>query len=170
MTFRANKNGTWVGGDDQSQGTVVYGKSGDNWLYAKEVFANNNGTWTRAWTDCRKLGAEGGRDWASTSGQATQGTCAERQEQTVTTYTKTGCPNYETRGPWVSAPACGAVGGSCWTNVTCSYINSTNFVFDGVFYTGVFDAGDNCYAYNESNCWAVFYSCGESIGTLNFCF
>jgi len=95
MTFRANKNGTWVGGDDQSQGTVVYGKSGGNWLYAKEVFAKKDGVWTRAWTDCRKFDA-GGRDWSSSTQVFTDGsTCGGCgvKSKTVTTYTKTGCPN-----------------------------------------------------------------------------
>jgi hypothetical protein len=96
MTFRANKNGTWVGGDDQSAGTTVYGKFGGNWLYAKEVFANKNGTWERAWTDCRKFDEAGGRDWSSSSQVFTDSTGCDgcgTKSKTVVTYTKTGCPN-----------------------------------------------------------------------------
>jgi hypothetical protein len=105
MTFKANKNGTWVGGDDQSQGTVVYGKSGDNWLYAKSVWANNNGTWTRSWTDCRKFDA-GGRDWSNPVTAVTpNGTCGNRTETTTVTRTKPGCPD-DVRSTTVSSPNC----------------------------------------------------------------
>jgi hypothetical protein len=138
MTFRANKSGTWVGGDDQSQGTVVYGKSGGNWLYAKEVFAKKDGTWTRAWTDCRQHDASG-RDWGSSSSAVTVscGGCdscgTNTKVVTTVTYTKTGCPTYtrssETgctgcTGAWsdyfdfVCIPVSGGtysyVGGSIW--------------------------------------------------------
>jgi hypothetical protein len=109
MTFRANKNGTWVGGDDQSQGTVVYGKSGGNWLYAKEVFAKKDGTWTRAWTDCRKFDA-GGRDWSSSTQSFTDGSDCDGcgvKSKTVTTYTKTGCPN-DVRDPGYTGSCSGA--------------------------------------------------------------
>jgi hypothetical protein len=226
MTFRANKNGTWVGGDDQSQGTVVYGKSGGNWLYAKSAWANKNGVWTRAWTDCRRHDVAGGRDWSTTTlSPVYSGSCGNQTYQIPTRYTKDGCPFYDVPGAtvaapncnkydtncynsatgayeyrysctaresrivytftpksgtscgtqyeytsWVSDPDCGAVGGACWTNGTCNFINSTNFVFNGVFYTGVFDVDGVCYAYNESACWAQFWYCGANIGTTNFCF
>jgi hypothetical protein len=132
MTFRANKSGTWVGGDDQSQGTVVYGKSGGNWLYAKEVFAKKDGTWTRAWTDCRKFDA-GGRDWSSSTQVFTDGsTCAGCgvKSKTVTTYTKTGCPN-DVRDPGYTGSCSGSWSGSTASSLT----------FDGVEYTYVGPAG-----------------------------
>lgn len=105
MTFRANKNGTWVGGDDQTAGTTVYGKLGADWLYAKAVFANKNGTWERAWTDCRKYDESGGRDWSSTSQVFTDATGCDScgtKSKTVVTYTKTGCPN-DVRDPGYGA-------------------------------------------------------------------
>lgn len=110
MTFRANKNGTWVGGDNQSEGTVVYGKSGGNWLYAKEVFAKKDGTWVRAWTDCRQHDASG-RDWGSSSSAVTVscGSCdscgTNTKVVTTVTYTKTGCPTY-TRSSETSCTGC----------------------------------------------------------------
>jgi hypothetical protein len=112
MTLRANKNGTWVGGDDQSAGTTVYGKLGADWLYAKAVFANKNGTWERAWTDCRQHDASGGRDWSSSSSTSTV-TCAScddcgtsTKNVTVVTYTKTGCLTY-TRTSETACTSCG---------------------------------------------------------------
>ena len=223
MTFRANKDGNWVGGDDQSQGTTVYGKLGSDWLYAKSVWANKNGDWVRAWTDCRKLGAEGGRDWVPTAlAPVYSGSCGNRTYQIPTRYSKTGCPSYDVAGATVAdpncsgcynadtvtqeyfdgscstrrlrtktvtnpiagsncpstttygapyaSPDCGSVGTACWTNVTCNYLNSTYFVFNGVSYTGVFDFGGGCYGYNDGPCWDSFYTCGGSQGTISFCF
>lgn len=232
MTLKANKNGTWVGGDDQSQGTVMYGKSAGNWLYAKSVWAKKDGVWARAWTDCRRHDA-GGRDWGTTTLSAVySGSCGNRTYQIPTRYTKDGCPSYDVAGStvsspdcnkydtncynaatgayeyrfscsaresrivytftpksgtacgtqydytaWTSSPDCGAVGSACWTNITCNYLSSTNFVFNGVFYTGVFSAGsiggapEECYAYNDSTCWTQFWTCGAAIGTtLSLCF
>jgi hypothetical protein len=124
MTFKANKNGTWVGGDDQSQGTVVYGKSGDNWLYAKSVWANNNGTWTRAWTDCRRHDSVGGRDWLPTTLPAVySGSCGNQTYQIPTRYTKDGCPSYDVAGSTVAAPDCNS---SCYNSPTV-----TEEYFDG---------------------------------------
>jgi hypothetical protein len=136
MTFRANKNGSWVGGDDQSQGTTVYGKLGNDWLYAKSVWANNNGTWTRAWTDCRQHDA-GGRDWGSSSSSSTVscggcGGCGTNTKVVTTvTYTKEGCPVY-TRA---SETGCTGCTGS-W-----SAVSSSTLTFDGVEYTYVGPAG-----------------------------
>jgi hypothetical protein len=133
MTFRANKSGTWVGGDDQSQGTVVYGKSGGNWLYAKEVFAKKDGTWTRAWTDCRQHDASG-RDWGSSSSAVTVscGGCdscgTNTKVVTTVTYTKTGCPTY-TRS---SETGCTGCTGS-WTYVD-PFSGPSTIVVSGVTY------------------------------------
>lgn len=122
MAFRANKDGTWVGGNDQSEGTVVYGKSGDSWLYAKEVFANRSGTWYRAWTDCRKHD-EGGRGWTASAGVTEyQNTCNNRQSRVRTDYTKTGCTGYSRYTSWVSSPDCNS---SCFTASTSYYFTGT---------------------------------------------
>jgi hypothetical protein len=121
MTFKANKNGTWVGGDDQSQGTVVYGKSGDNWLYAKSVWANKDGSWVRSWTDCRRHDT-GGRDWLPTTLSAVySGSCGNRTYQIPTRYTKDGCPSYDVAGSTVSSPDC---------NSSC-FDASTSTVYSG---------------------------------------
>ena len=118
MTFRANKNGTWVGGDDQSAGTTVYGKLGADWLYAKEVFANKDGVWTRAWTDCRLFDA-GGRDWsAPTTVVTTAGSCSTRTQTTTVTRTKTGCPN-DVRATTVAAPDCTGCTGTPYVSNAC---------------------------------------------------
>jgi hypothetical protein len=118
MTFRANKNGTWVGGDDQSAGTTVYGKSGGNWLYAKEVFAKKDGVWSRAWTDCRKFDA-GGRDWSDpTTVVTTAGSCTTRTQTTTVTRTKTGCPN-DVRATTVAAPDCTGCTGTPYVSNAC---------------------------------------------------
>jgi hypothetical protein len=118
MTFRANKNGTWVGGDDQSAGTTVYGKLGADWLYAKAVFANKNGTWERAWTDCRLFDA-GGRDWSDpTTVVTTAGSCSTRTQTTTVTRTKTGCPN-DVRATTVAAPDCTGCTGTPYVSNAC---------------------------------------------------
>jgi hypothetical protein len=118
MTLRANKNGTWVGGDDQSAGTTVYGKLGTNWLYAKAVFANKNGVWTRAWTDCRLFDA-GGRDWSDpTTVVTTAGSCSTRTQTTTVTRTKTGCPN-DVRATTVAAPDCTGCTGTPYVSNAC---------------------------------------------------
>jgi hypothetical protein len=142
MTFRANKSGTWVGGDDQSQGTVVYGKSGGNWLYAKEVFAKKDGTWTRAWTDCRKHD-EGGRDWTAASPVTEyQGSCTSRESRSRTDYSKTGCTGYSRYTSWVAAPTC--EGG-------CTTAKTGNFSQGGIDYEYSGPAG-YYYAFPNPNC------------------
>lgn len=226
MPLKGKDGGTW------KDASAVYGKSGDTWLYAKYAMAKKDGEWERAWTDCRKLGAEGGRDWLPTTLPAVySGSCGNRTYQIPTRYSKDGCPYYDVPGTtiadpncnkydtncynsatgayeyryscssresrivytftpksgtscgtqyeytnWVSDPNCGAVGTSCWTNITCNYLSSTNFVFNGVFYTGVFSAGsiggapEDCFGYNDGPCWDSFWSCGSNIGTTSFCF
>jgi hypothetical protein len=150
MTFRANKSGTWVGGDDQSQGTVVYGKSGGNWLYAKEVFAKKDGTWTRAWTDCRKFDASG-RDWSSSTEVFTDGSGCDGcgvKSKTVTTYTKTGCPN-DVRDPGYT--------GSC----SGSWVNDFDFVCIPV--------SGGTYSYVGGSIWGWLYYTDSGCNTSVSC-
>jgi hypothetical protein len=152
MAFRANKDGTWVGGNDQSEGTVVYGKSGDNWLYAKEVFANRAGTWYRAWTDCRKYDASG-RGWSDPVSVVTySGTCGNRTQTTTVTRTKTGCPD-DVRPTTISSPNCDAGcfdASSSTENIysgTCA--SRTYVVRTTITYTA--KAGSNCTTYSTSS-------------------
>ncbi len=119
MTLKANKNGTWVGGDDQSQGTVMYGKSAGNWLYAKSVWAKKDGVWARAWTDCRRHDA-GGRDWGTTTlSPVYSGSCASITYQIPTRYTKDGCPSYDVPGSNVAAPNCAGCTGTPYVSNSC---------------------------------------------------
>jgi hypothetical protein len=140
MTFRANKNGTWVGGDDQSAGTTVYGKLGGSWLYAKEVFAKKDGVWSRAWTDCRKYDEAGGRDWSSSSQVFTDATGCDScgtKSKTVVTYTKTGCPN-DVRDPGY---------GVCsdeWVAATASQIDTGGVTYYNTSPGNYFTFGDPC--------------------------
>ena len=114
-SFKAKKDGNWVGGSDQSQGTTVYGKLGGSWLYAKSVWAKRNGVWERAWTDCRKYDEAGGRDWSAPSTVVTtSGTCGNKTQTTTVTRTKDGCPS-DVRATTVSAPDCGA---GCYSTPT----------------------------------------------------
>jgi hypothetical protein len=132
MTFRANKAGTWVGGDDQSAGTTVYGKLGGSWLYAKEVFAKKDGVWSRAWTDCRQHDASGGRDWSSSSSTVNTscGSCGgcgtTTKDVTTVTYTKTGCPTY-TRTSETACTSCGS-----WSASTGNFTEGgVTYQYDG---------------------------------------
>lgn len=157
MTFRANKNGTWVGGDDQTQGTVVYGKSGGNWLYAKEVFAKKDGTWTRAWTDCRQHDA-GGRDWSSSSSAVTVScsgcdSCGTNTKVVTTvTYTKTGCPTY-TRSSETGCTGCTGSWVAQTGDLDFSPSGGKYYFYDGVagYYIVVFDDCRSC----PSNCFTA---------------
>jgi hypothetical protein len=158
MTFRANKNGTWVGGDDQSAGTTVYGKLGANWLYAKAVFANKNGVWTRAWTDCRKFDESGGRDWSAPTTVVTySGTCGNRTETTTVTRTKEGCPN-DVRATTVGASNCTP---ECFT----PSVNNCDGCGSVTTYTA--NAGTNCTTYSVGSCgtWDAYVD-WESVTTL----
>jgi hypothetical protein len=144
MTFKANKNGTWVGGDDQSQGTVVYGKSGDNWLYAKSVWANKDGSWVRSWTDCRRHDT-GGRDWLPTTLSAVYSrSCGNRTYQIPTRYTKDGCPSYDVAGSTVSSPDCNS---SCFT---ASTVNCDGCGGPSTLYTA--NSGSGCTTYTSGSC------------------
>jgi hypothetical protein len=164
MPLQGKDGGTW------KDASAVYGKSGGNWLYAKSVWANKAGTWTRAWTDCRKHD-EGGRDWTAAAGVTEyQGSCSTRESRVRTDYSKTGCTGYSRYTSWTSSPDCGSVGSSCWTDVTCNYINSSNFVFGGVTFTGVFDPGGACIGYNDTNCFYTLWTCGSTQGTTSVCF
>jgi hypothetical protein len=147
MTFRANKAGTWVGGDDQSAGTTVYGKLGADWLYAKAVFANKNGTWERAWTDCRKYDA-GGRDWSSSSQVFTDATGCDScgtKSKTVVTYTKTGCPND------VRDPGYGACSDS-WVAATASTIDTGGVTYYNTGPGNYFTFNDPCITCTGGGC------------------
>ncbi len=150
MTLKANKNGTWVGGDDQSQGTVMYGKSAGNWLYAKSVWAKKDGVWARAWTDCRRHDA-GGRDWGTTTLSAVySGSCGNRTYQIPTRYTKDGCPSYDVAGSTVSSPDCNS---GCFTasSVDCAGCGSATL------YTA--NSGSGCTTYTTGSCgsWTSYF-------------
>jgi hypothetical protein len=157
MTFRANKNGTWVGGDDQSAGTTVYGKLGGSWLYAKEVFAKKDGTWQRAWTDCRQHDASGGRDWSSSSSTVNTscGSCdgcgTTTKDVTTVTYTKTGCPTY-TRTSETACTSCGS-----WSASTGNFsANGLDYIYTGP--AGYYYAGGP-FAANPPGCSACPADC-----------
>lgn len=164
MAFKGKRNDAWL------DASAVYGKSGDSWLYGKYALAKKDNAWVRAWTDCRKHD-EGGRDWyAAPPVTVYQGSCASRESRVRTDYSKDGCSGYSKYTSWTSNPDCGSVGGSCWTNVTCNYINSSNFVFGGVTFTGVFDPGGACVGYNDTNCFYTLWTCGSTEGTTSVCF
>ena len=164
MPFKANKNGTWVGGTDQSQGTVIYGKSSGNWFYAKEVFAKNNGIWARAWTDCRKLGAEGGRDWSSTTLSAVySGSCGNRTYQIPTRYSKTGCPSYDVAGSTVSSPDCNS---SCFDITTSTvYSGSCTSRTSATRTTYTAKSGSGCTSYYVDGTYTADPTCAGGCTT-----
>lgn len=145
MAFKG-KDGTWKGGNNQSQGSVVYGKSGDSWLYAKSAWAKKDGSWQRAWTDCRQHDA-GGRDWIVAPGVTeTQYDCGNRQSRIRTDYSKDGCTSYSRYTAWVSAPDCSG----CFTPsaVECYGCGSST--------TYNANPGSNCTSYTVGSCgtWA----------------
>jgi len=165
MTFKANKNGTWVGGDDQSQGTVVYGKSGDNWLYAKSVWANKDGSWTRAWTDCRKYDA-GGRDWSPPVDVVTYSPdtdCGNRTQTTTTTRTKTGCPD-DVRPTTVSSPNCNS---GCFDASTSTvYSGSCTSRTSATRTTYTAKAGSGCTTYFVDGTYTADPTCDGACTTV----
>lgn len=113
----------WYGGDTHSDGSVVYGKSAGDWLYAKQVQAKRNGYWYRAWTDCRQHDATGGRDWTPAPGVTEyQLSCNNRQSRVRTDYSKPGCTSYSRYTDWVSSPDCNS---SCFTTSTYLYYTGT---------------------------------------------
>lgn len=145
MVIRGKKDGVWYGGNDNTEGSVVYGKSGGSWLYAKEVWAKNGGTWKRAWTDCRQHDA-GGRDWTASAGVIEyQGSCGNRQSRIRTDYTKTGCTSYSRYTSWISAPDCNS---GCFTPSTSTvYSGSCGNRTAATRTTYTANAGSGCTTY-----------------------
>lgn len=160
MTFQARRNGQWVGGDDQSAGTVVYGRSGGAWQYAKSAWARRNGVWQRAWTDCRQHDAAGGRDWSSETSTSTV-TCTQNDCQscgtstktvTTVTYTKDGCPTY-TRTSETSCTSCGT-----WTAATSTF-SEGGFTYTYVGPAGYFEVDDSFSASDPPGCGVCDAGC-----------
>lgn len=155
-SFQGKDGGTWKGGSNQSQGSTVYGKLSGAWAYAKSAWVKKDGTWQRAWTDCRAFDATGGRDWttvADTPSDTYSGTCGNRTRTDYTTYTKTGCPD-DVRSSTVSDPNCTS---GCFTPsaVNCDGCGSRTY-YDG--------SATNCTSYYQGTCgtwspWAEFYTC-----------
>lgn len=117
-SFKGRHNGSW------KDAAAVYGKSGGSWLYGKSAWAKKDGTWQRTWTDCRKYDA-GGRDWSSSTATYTDASGCDScgtKSKTVTTYTKTGCPD-DVRDPGYGACS------SAWTAETV-----TSFEYNGYTY------------------------------------
>lgn len=143
-SFQGRDGGTWKGGSNQSQGSTVYGKLSGAWAYAKSAWVKKDGTWQRAWTDCRAFDATGGRDWttvADTPSDTYSGTCGNRTRTDYTTYTKTGCPD-DVRSSTVSDPNCTS---GCFTPsaVNCDGCGSRTY-YDG--------SATNCTSYYEGTC------------------
>ena len=135
-----NNSGGW------SNASVVYGwNSSGVKTYAKAMFMRKaDNTWERGWTDCRKLGAEGGRDWLpNTLAAVYSGSCGNRTYQIPTRYTKDGCPSYDVAGSNVSAPDCNS---SCFTAsaVNCDGCGSATL------YTA--NSGSGCTSYTTGSC------------------
>lgn len=108
-----NTSGGW------SNASVVWGwNSSGVKTYAKAMFTRkSDNTWDRSWTDCRKLGAEGGRDWTPTTLPAVySGSCGNRTYQIPTRYSKTGCPSYDVAGATVSSPDCNKDDTNCYNS------------------------------------------------------
>lgn len=159
-SFKGKRNGAWT------DASAVYGKSAGTWLYGKYALAKRNGVWERAWTDCRQHDA-GGRDWTASAGVTEyQGSCSTRESRVRTDYTKTGCTSYSRYTAWVSSPDCGAVGGSCWTDVTCSYVGQSNVSFGGKVFDVVDIFGECTAVQQQEDCWYRLYTCGATQGLI----
>ena len=115
MPFKGKKDNAWT------DASVVYGKSGDAWLYGQYALGKKDGVWSRAWTDCRKYDTSG-RDWNDPVSVVTYtGTCNNRTATTTITRTKTGCPD-DVRATTVASPDCNS---GCFTTSTSYYFTGT---------------------------------------------
>jgi hypothetical protein len=166
MPLKGKKDGVW------SDASAVYGKSGGEWLYAKESWAKKDGVWQRSWTDCRQHDA-GGRDWAAAAGVTEyQGSCTTRESRVRTDYSKTGCTGYSRYTSWVAAPTCA---GACTTAKTGNFTqDGLEYYYSGTagYYEAFIDGGTG----NSGGCGILcptgFYNYGyyyiETCGGTNY--
>ena len=159
MAFKGKKDGAW------SEATVVYGKAGDAWLYAKNVYAKKDGVWSVGWTDCRAHD-EGGSGWSAADGVTVyQYTCGNRQSRVRTDYTKVGCTGYSRYTAWVASPDCN---GTCFDVTTGTvYSGSCNnrTYVTRTYYTA--KSGSGCTTYSSDSASTASPDCNSACFTAS---